>query len=494
MSYQKNINRMVSRMSGQKSQVKSRYNNRVNMIKNHLNYQGDNASSIYVEPQKSIPITHRCNVCVVGGGPAGISAAIGASRAGADTMLIERYGCFGGVITTVGMETLSWYRYEGTVDSEGIGIEFERRAVEMGGTSKWEFNDSPCLDAEMFKVIADKLITENNIRPLLHTMVVDTIIESGVMKGIIVENKSGRQAIMCDRVVDCTGDADVAHLAGCKYTVNKKENALGVTSVFNVAGVDKEKFLEHVRKNPATYKDWDSGWEQITSGKEEDLKTPYLEKEFQKAKDDKIIPEDVSLCGSWSALSNAGEATNLNLVHMKDCDPTNAEELTKAEMEGRERVGHAIKALQHTLPGFENCKLRNFGMTLGVRDTRKIVGRYNMTGHDVVGEARFDDSIGIFPEFVDGYNILILPTTGRYFHVPYGCLIPVGVENLLVGGRCIAGDQVAHAAQRNMMCCTVSGQGAGVAAAVSYKSGKNTGNVDIQLVQDELIRQGVRIK
>jgi hypothetical protein len=132
-------------------------------------------------------------------------------------------------------------------------------------------------------------------------------------------------------------------------------------------------------------------------------------------------------------------------------------------------------------------------MTLGTRDSRKIVGRYNLTGHDVRNQARFEDSIGIFPEFLDGYGLLVLPTTGRYFQVPYGITVPRKVENLLVAGRCVAGDKISHAATRNMMCCTVTGQGAGVAAAVSIKDKVRSSAVDINRVQRALEKQGVRI-
>jgi hypothetical protein len=154
----------------------------------------------------------------------------------------------------------------------------------------------------------------------------------------------------------------------------------------------------------------------------------------------------------------------------------------------------AIKALQRFAPGFENADLKNFGMTVGIRDTRKIVGRYNLTEDDVRNQGRFEDSIGIFPEFIDGYGVLVLPTTGRYFQVPYDSLVPVGVENLLVAGRSIAGDKISHASVRNMMCCTVSGQGAGVAAAVSLKRGQCTAEIGIAHIQDELNRQGVRYR
>ena len=133
-------------------------------------------------------------------------------------------------------------------------------------------------------------------------------------------------------------------------------------------------------------------------------------------------------------------------------------------------------------------------MTLGVRDTRKIDAVYNMTSTDVREQGRFDDSVGIFPEFIDGYGILILPTTGRYFQVPYRTMLVRDVENLLVAGRATGGDRDSHAATRNMMCCTVTGQGAGVAAAVSVKNGQSFAALNINDLQTELLRQGVRIK
>jgi hypothetical protein len=181
------------------------------------------------------------------------------------------------------------------------------------------------------------------------------------------------------------------------------------------------------------------------------------------------------------------------MIHLTGYDGTDVWDLTRAEIEGRAQSMLAIAALNRFAPGFEKAKLRTFGMTVGIRDTRKIEGRYNLTEHDVRNQARFDDSIGIFPEFIDGYGVLVLPTTGRYFEIPYGVLLPQKVENLLVAGRCIAGDEISHASVRSMMCCTVTGQGAGVAAAVSIKDDVSLRALDIWRLQAELVRQGVRI-
>ena len=490
--YVKRIKRMIERWHGKRQDVHRKNPNAEIILHRHVPME--NYSSFYEEQSKRIPIFADCEVLVVGGGPSGIAAALAARRAGADTILLEKFGCFGGVITTVGMETIGWYRYEGTVESQGgIGIEMERIASQMGGTIKWPYNDSQCLDADYFKIVADHLLTEAGVRPILHCTAVEVMLEDNRIVGVITESKSGRLGIRTKRVIDCTGDADVAHLAGCSYRKTPKDEMLGVSTIFSCSNVNRERFLQYTEENPATYADWGGFWTQETSGKENVLRSPYLDKEFQQAKELGIIPQSSSIGGSWSSLTDAGEATNLNLVYLTNYDCTDVHDLTKAEMEGRREALNAIMALKHVVPGFEKAKLRNFGMTLGGRDSRKILGRYNLTGDDVRNQARFSDSIGIFPEFIDGYNIIILPTTGRYFEVPYGCLVPLEIDNLLVAGRCVAGDKVSHAAMRNMAACTVTGQGAGVAAAISLQQDVTTSEIDIELVQKELIRQGVRI-
>ena len=446
------------------------------------------------EMPRKVPVMAETDVMVVGSGPAGLAAALGAAREGVKTMLVERYGCFGGVITQVGVEGIAWYRHEGTIDSEGVGIEFEKRAREIGGPRKEPQSQSEALDADVFKYVADKLVQEAGVIPLLHCLAVEAVMEGDTIKGIITESKSGRQAILAKRVVDATGDADIACLAGAPYHKMPKDEIMGVSVMFSCAGVKKERFLEYVKANPSTYGDWSKNWKMKTTGKEDDLFSPYLIEPFNQAREDGMIPRDLtSIGGTWSTLTDAGEATNLNMVYMFGYDCTDVWDLTKAEIEGRHQAMLAIEVLRKYVPGFENAKLRNFGMTLGARDSRKIIGRYNMTEHDVRNQARFEDSIGIFPEFLDGYGVVIIPTTGRYFQVPYGVMVPQKVGNLLVAGRCVAGDKISHAAIRSMMCCTVTGQGAGVAAAVSVKDDVTCSTVDIKRVQKALEKQRVRV-
>ena len=451
-------------------------------------------ASRITEPARETEVVHRTEVLVVGSGPSGLAAALAASRAGAEVTLLERFGCFGGNLTVVGVEGFAWYRHEQTVEAGGIGHEFEERAKAMGAAVPESQSLSHEIDAEGFKVVADRLVEEAGVHPMLHRWFVAPVMDGDRIAGVVVESKAGREAILARIVIDATGDADVAARAGAATVTTPPEEMQAASVMFHLSGVDKQAFLDGVRDDPQTYADWSSGeWSVKTAGKEDEMFSPFLRKPFANAIRDGLIPPHLTtIAGTWGAVHDTGELTYMNLLHLAGCDGTDPDSLTRFEMEGRRQAMLAIEALRRYTPGCADVRLRNFGMTIGIRDTRKIDAAYNLTEADVRGEARFDDSIGIYPEFIDGYGVLVLPTTGRYMHVPYRAMLPRGVGDLLVTGRAIGGDRIAHAATRNMACCVVTGQGAGIAGALSLRTGRDPAEVSLERVHAELDRQGVR--
>ncbi len=382
------------------------------------------------EAARTIDVVHETDVLVVGGGPGGLAAALGAARQGAQVMLVERYGCFGGVIAQSMVGTIAWYRTsEQTVDAGGIGTEFERRAKDMNASL--QVNHYQVLDTEVFKYIADRMIQEAEIVPLLHTQVVDVILEGGSIGGVITESKSGRRAILAKRVIDATGDGDVAARAGAPFRIDPKETLEG------------DGHLRLQRDRPPVHRPSCAEPQSIGTGRQP---------EWDSRPARRNRPSSAPICASpstrprrparsrgtcawrryWGSFTDAGEIPNLNAIHMA------VDRLHRGGPDpGRDRGPPARDGgrLAALMPGFEKARLRTIGASIGCRESRKIIGGYHLSRarRPEPGEVRrLDRDLPGVPGRQRG---IALPSTGRYFQVPYRITLPPKVENLLVAGR-----------------------------------------------------------
>ncbi len=422
-----------------------------------------------------LPVFREVDVLVVGGGPAGIGAALAAARCGAKTLIVEQFNCLGGVATAGGHGHISKYDESGTGRRivGGIADEIGNRVV--SGDFGIRNSHGIWFEVEGMKLLLDRMAEEAGVDLLYHTFFSDTVVESGAVVGTVVQNKNGRQIIRARRVVDCTGDGDVAFHAGCAYEMGRPSDGKcqPVTLMFTIGGVD---------------------WERVSEWRT-DYKMTGIWEEAQRKGD--MRPFQKTIMGWWWTPTRPDQV-GVNFTHVIHIDSTKAEDLTRATVEARKQANETVEVYRRYVPGMEHCYMISTPNTIGVRESRRILGDYVLTENDVKGRREFADNICYGSFFVDIHCIdgpgmdstVWRPPKGFKYNIPYRILLPQGVDNLLTAGRCVSCTHIALGSIRVMVPCIGMGEAAGTAAAMSLKSSVTPRQLDVDILQDQLRKQG----
>jgi ribulose 1,5-bisphosphate synthetase/thiazole synthase len=450
----------------------------------------------FIDENLKTPVGYECDVLVAGGGTAGIVAALASARNGAKTILIDRYGFLGGSMINGAGPLHSFFNlYKAFPGVEkvqvvrGIPQEIVDRMVAAGGSpghleqDKGGSYDSviTLIDWEIFKGVIFDMMEEAGVRVLLHVMAVETVRESSHVKGVIIEGKSGREAILAKAVIDATGDGDVSAKAGAKFI--KQHSTTKVGMPFGMTHVDMSrlvKFLEeHDMVNQLVHADKGSKIDDIIRLGFELKKIP-------------LFKEYMEPSGIWGPLGASLHENNYNYINgtsISDIDATDTEILSKAEITLRKQVMTLSKMLKEHIPGFENAYLSWTPVSVGVRYTRVIECEHDMTLDEIVNCRRFDDEVMLYGFHDCAPRIMI--KNGGYYGIPYTAFLPNGVEGLLVAGRLITSTWEAHMSTRNTVSCMAQGQAVGTAAALAAKSGITPRKVDAGQLREILKKQDV---
>jgi len=444
----------------------------------------------YKEKGRQINVIEEVDVLVAGGGCAGVIAAIASARTGAKTLLVERYGFLGGTITAGMLLTISSFcdRYdpwaEGWIPSHpdapyhliigGVPLEFMRKIKKERGTipgiEPKEAYWNP-VDPEVVKLVAQEMVLETGVKLLFHSLIVDVIKEGNKLKGIIIESKSGRQAIMAKMIVDATGDGDVFARAGVPFEVGDAEGKLMPSSMLiRLGGVKVPSYptfnICDPRENTVIK-------EAVAQGK---IDLPQLR------------PWINSLPLKDQVFVNGVRVVGVNCLNVLD--------LTKAEIEGRRQAWKLFRFLKENMDTYKDSYILSTGCQIAIRETRRMVGEYILTADDILNDREFDDAIcrGAYPidiHLPNGSGVkMIYRESGSSYTIPYRCLVPSGVDNLLVAGRCISVTREALGSIRVTPICMAMGHAAGTAAALCTRNNVQSRNLDVKLLQHTLKSQG----
>ena len=400
------------------------------------------------EPTKQIPILLRTDVLVVGGGPAGTAAAIAASRGGAETCLVERYNHLGGLWTGgLILPLLSTHGLgrdgKTTRVIRGIGQEITDRLKEKNMVI---YERNPLVDPEAAKYMLDRMIEESGVRMVYHAWATGAIMDGRTIRGIFIESKSGRQAILANVVIDCTGDGDVFHWAGEKY--REVQHRICLPRRFgNVDTIDK---------NAPGYTKQKLGWKTPTPN-------TYVK---------------------WEGSSSGPKSSCLDVKN-----------LSKLQVEHRKAVWEEYEAIRKT-PGYEKIFLMDTASQLGVRMSRVMEGEYQLTLEDSMTYKQFDDAIGMSGSWtsVPYHGGKIKSNDRPFWQIPYRALLPKHIDGLLAAGRCFSFDDGLVEDARVIGTCIVTGQGAGAAAAVAIKESNTPRHISRHALRQLLLEQKVLLE
>lgn len=428
------------------------------------------------EPNREIAVADEVDVLVVGGGPTGVGAAISAARLGAKVCIVEQFNCLGGVATSGGHNHFSlftsWRRHDEDIVG-GVAAEMRRRLLAEGHATY----DGGCLDFDLegMKLLFDRMAAEAGIDILYYTFYCDTLKEGDNVIGGIIQNKSGRQAILAHRVVDCTGDGDAAFCAGASFDQGRPEDGRcqPCTLMFTIGGVD---------------------WPQVA-----EWRTSYkMEEVWLNAQAAGIMePFQSVIMGFWHT-DVLPDQVGINMTHLLDVDTTNARHLTWGTIEGRRQAHHLVDVFRRVVPGMEKCHLISTAPALGLRESRRIRGEVTLTAEDIMAQRAWEDSVCYGSFYVDIHNPAgpgmgdqtWYPPQGFRYQIPYRTMVPQGVDNLLVAGRCISVDHIALGSTRIMSTCMALGEAAGAAALLSLHEEVPPRGLAPAVLQRQLRRQG----
>jgi len=411
---------------------------------------------------------------VLGGGPAGLAAATAAARSGSSTLLVERYGFLGGMGTAAGVTNFCGLHanVHGEVRQvvHGAADELLERIDRLGGLSaphslfKGKIK-AQAYDNAAYKIAADEMVIGSGAKLLFHALAAGFL-----EKALLVETKSGRGAIRARVFIDCSGDGDLAAWAGAPYEKGDgRGSMLYPSTMFRVNGVDAKRAGDA----------WERFGELMArSGRKFPRKSPI------------IRPQKHDM--EWRV-----NVTQLSNPDGSAVDGTSAEQLTRGEIQGRRQVAEFFDFLRSEAPGFENAYLLDIAPQVGIRETRRVTGEYQLTEADVLGCASFEDTIGVngwpIEDHVPGDVVFRwpdIPGSRGFNHLPYRMLLPLRVDNLLVAGRCASMTHAGQSAARVSGACFAMGQAAGTAAALALKTGKRCRDLPVADLQAALVRDG----